>query len=190
MKLLAKGTYVLATKYDDGDPQDQWSIGFYDGVTAPHYDPPRYNVVDNDGKQFRGNGFRRVEEISKERGEWILKHAEEIAAADFHSGYTIWYFARCPMDGQKPEELISRFIDDLTQARMEWQKKTTRKPVAMVVGQMEKKALLTMQTIEDRRVSAELVGVSGLGVRNVVEGMDIHGLRVVECAAPTELRIV
>lgn len=80
--------YVLATKYSDGDPQDQWAIGFFDGLTTPHYDPPRYNVVDRNGNQFRGNGFRRVRKISPKRGEWMLKHAKQIEL----SGRSVWDF--------------------------------------------------------------------------------------------------
>lgn len=87
------GDYVLATKYSDGDPQDHWAIGFFAGITAPHYDPPRYDVVDGEGNHFRGNGFRRVKKISKERGEWMLKHAREIEL----SGRSVWHFARCKM---------------------------------------------------------------------------------------------
>ena len=90
---LELGDYVLATKYSDGDPQDQWAIGFYAGVTAPHYNPRRFDVVDNEGRNVRGNGFRRVEKISRERGEWILRHAKEIE----QSGLSMWNFATCPM---------------------------------------------------------------------------------------------
>jgi hypothetical protein len=91
---LAEGDYVLATKYRDGDPQDHWCVGYYAGITAPHYDPPRFDVVDGEGKQFRGNGFRRVEKITPERGAWMLKHARDIEL----SGLSVWHFATCPMD--------------------------------------------------------------------------------------------
>jgi hypothetical protein len=90
---LKRGEYVLATKYADGDPQDHWAIGFFDGITSPHYDPPRYNVVNGEGAQFRGNGFRRVERITGERGAWMLKHSREIET----SGMSVWHFATCPM---------------------------------------------------------------------------------------------
>lgn len=86
------GDYVLATKYSDGDPGDHWAIGFYAGLTNPEkYDPPRYDVVDSNGSQFRGNGFRRVRKISKERADWMLKHASEIST----SGKSVWHFFRC-----------------------------------------------------------------------------------------------
>lgn len=82
------GDYVLATKYTDGDPQDHWCVGFYAGITAPHYDPPRFDVVDNDGIRFRGNGFRKVKKISQQRGSWLLKNKEKIEL----SGVGLWYF--------------------------------------------------------------------------------------------------
>jgi len=65
------GDYVFATKYGDGDPADGWAIGFYDGLLSVG-SQDRYMVVDNDGKQFRRNGFRRVENISGEIGELMI----------------------------------------------------------------------------------------------------------------------
>ena len=84
------GDYVLATKYSDGDPGDHWAVGFFAGVTSPHYDPPRYDVVDSDGISFRGNGFRRVKRIKSDLGEFLLRHAERIRG----SGKSVWHFAR------------------------------------------------------------------------------------------------
>ena len=101
------GDYVLATKYSDGDPQDHWSIGFFDGITAPHYDPPRYDVIDNDGNQFRGNGFRRVKKISAERGAWMLSRVREIEL----SGRSVWHFARCRMSEQNAHDDSSAVAD-------------------------------------------------------------------------------
>ena len=92
--LPAVGDYVLATKYSDGDPQDHWYVGFYAGLTNPEkYDPPRYDVVDGEGNNFRGNGFRRIKKITPERGAWMLKHAKHIEM----SGRSVWHFARCSM---------------------------------------------------------------------------------------------
>ena len=95
LPLPSVGDYVLATKYGDGDPQDHWCVGFYAGLTNPDkYDPPRYDVVDGEGKNFRGNGFRRIKKITPERGAWMLKHAKDIEL----SGRSIWHFARCSMN--------------------------------------------------------------------------------------------
>lgn len=93
------GDYVLATKYSDGDPRDHWAIGFYAGLTSPHYDPPRYDVADSNGNLFRGNGFRRIKKIKSELGEFLLRHADEIEG----SGRSIWHFAR--MSQKKRDEI-------------------------------------------------------------------------------------
>lgn len=80
------GDYVLATKYSDGDPLDQWCVGFYHGITDPHYNPVRFDVVDSGGKLFRRNGFRRCEVITREQGEWLLAHKEDFIGA----GRSLW----------------------------------------------------------------------------------------------------
>jgi hypothetical protein len=79
-----EGDYVLATKYEDGDPQDQWCVGFATGMT--HHNPPRFDVVDGEGHKFRGNGFRRVEEITREEGDFILGNIIRIE----ESGVSLW----------------------------------------------------------------------------------------------------
>jgi hypothetical protein len=67
----AIGDYVLATKYSDGDPGDNWALGFYAGPML-EYVPPRYNIVGSDGKSIRGNGFRKIARIRKDVGRWLL----------------------------------------------------------------------------------------------------------------------
>ena len=69
------GDYVFATKYSDGDPADGWAVGFYDGI-LPKLGGDRYMVVDGDGKQFRGNGFRAISVISAEVGEKMIAAAK------------------------------------------------------------------------------------------------------------------
>ncbi|MDB5531534.1 MAG: hypothetical protein JWR51_4637 [Devosia sp.] len=71
--MIDKGAYVLATKYADGDPGDQWSIGFYD-----RFEGGRHYVVDEDGQQFRGNGFRRCEPITSEVGRHLIPRMPEL----------------------------------------------------------------------------------------------------------------
>lgn len=67
------GGYVLATKYHDGDTGDQYAVGFFDGrIERYGLEYPRFNVVDSAGKNFRGNGFRRVEAITNEEGKWLV----------------------------------------------------------------------------------------------------------------------
>lgn len=83
------GDYVVATKYEDGNPSDHWAVGFYAGLTnATKYDPPRFDVVDSNGNQFRGNGFRKMQKVSKEKGAWMLENARAIEL----SGQTVWHF--------------------------------------------------------------------------------------------------
>ena len=61
------GDYVLATKYNDGDPGDAWALGFYDGERDG-----RHFVKDSDGKQIRIGGFRRVAPIRADVGHWLI----------------------------------------------------------------------------------------------------------------------
>lgn len=78
---INRGDYVIATKYEDGDPGDQWSVGFYDGV-LPKVTGDRHMVIDSKGQPFRGNGFRRVEKINASHGKWMVEHAPEIEKSD------------------------------------------------------------------------------------------------------------
>jgi hypothetical protein len=95
MKELQAGDYVLATKWQDGDPRDHWCIGFFRKKTEG-----RFMVVDGNGVNFRSNGFRRIQRITPERGKWILDHREEIE----WSGRSVWYFARCSMVDKEPRK--------------------------------------------------------------------------------------
>jgi hypothetical protein len=67
------GAYVLATKYADGDPEDQWAVGFLVGLT-PKSGYLCFDVVDSEGRRFRGNGFRRAETITAEEGRALLAY--------------------------------------------------------------------------------------------------------------------
>jgi uncharacterized protein YegL len=71
---LTKGDYVLATKYKDGDPKDEWAIGFYSGMLDA-----RFMVVNAQGQNIRGNGFRRVKKITARRGQWLLDNRQNIS---------------------------------------------------------------------------------------------------------------
>ena len=89
---LKSGDYVLATKYSDGDPGDHWAVGFFVGM-LPKAGGDRFKVADEDGKLFRGNGFRRAEKISAERGQWLLERAKEIES----SIQSLWNWVEKPM---------------------------------------------------------------------------------------------
>lgn len=74
------GDYVLATKYEDGDPGDAWALGFFTGK-LPKAGGDRYMVADAAGNQFRANGFRRIKRISPEVGAWLLRAAKSLEQA-------------------------------------------------------------------------------------------------------------
>lgn len=75
------GDYVLATKYNDGDPGDAWALGFYAGELNMGNDKggikmePRYMVKDGAGNNIRRNGYRRVARIRADVGAWLLNVA-------------------------------------------------------------------------------------------------------------------
>lgn len=66
------GDYCLATKYDDGDPGDWWGLGYYD-----REENGRHYIIDDDGKQIRHGGFRRVSKIRPDVGAWLLDVASK-----------------------------------------------------------------------------------------------------------------
>ena len=89
---IKPGDYVLATKFHDGDPGDHWVVGFFSGM-LPKITGDRYMVVDADGNQFRGNGFRRIKRISYERGQWLLEHRNSIRDGT----YSVWWWVSAKM---------------------------------------------------------------------------------------------
>lgn len=89
----SKGDYVVATKYADGDPGDQFCVGWYDG-SYDHHGQTRHLVIDEKGQKFRANGFRRVQRIASARGSWMvlnLKHIESM-----RDRFSVWHWARAP----------------------------------------------------------------------------------------------
>lgn len=87
------GDYVLATKYSDGDPADEWAIGFLTGAIQKS-SGIRFMVAGNDGNKFRENGFRRAKKISAERGIWLLEHKQEIE----NGCHSLWWWVRQSMN--------------------------------------------------------------------------------------------
>ncbi len=71
------GDYVLATKFSDGDPGDPWAVGWYAGIAYGD----RHMVHDNDGKNIRPNGYRRVGRITAEVGNWLMANADLLERA-------------------------------------------------------------------------------------------------------------
>jgi hypothetical protein len=98
MASLKRGDYVLATKYHDGDPLDHWVVGFFDSMLKKQ-GGDRYMVIDEDGNQFRGNGFRRARKISEREGRWLLSNAQWIE----WSNVSVWRWL-CRIPKQQLEE--------------------------------------------------------------------------------------
>lgn len=82
---MNKGDHVLATKYDDGDPGDQYCVGYYNG-SYDHLGTTRYLVVDGAGKSFRANGFRRCEAITADEARWLISHFSEFKPLTVQEG--------------------------------------------------------------------------------------------------------
>lgn len=71
---LKIGDYVLGTKFNDAHAQDHFAIGFYGGITD-RSGVIRHRVTDEHGVDFRLNGFRRVEKVNAETGNWLVRRA-------------------------------------------------------------------------------------------------------------------
>lgn len=81
---LKRGDYVLVTKYSDGDPGDDWGLGYLDRVEFLHPAGRIFATYKNDDgreKQLRANGFRAVARVSPEMGRWLLENAKILEAA-------------------------------------------------------------------------------------------------------------
>jgi len=94
MGKLRKGNYVLATKYTDGDPRDQWCVGFIDRVDD-HYSctgrrDRRYIVVDSDGRSFRAGGFRCAQRIGDKVGRFLVENRDLIEV----SVKSLWWWKK------------------------------------------------------------------------------------------------
>jgi len=92
MRNVKNGDYVIATKWNDGDPQDQWCVGFYRGKLKKT-SGDRHEIVDGRGNLFRGNGFRRIKKISSERGGFILSKKDQIESGN----KSLWWWVKQPM---------------------------------------------------------------------------------------------
>lgn len=67
------GDYVFATKYNDGCSRDHFVVGFVVAeVGMWRHGDERWTIVNDEGRPFRGNGFRRARRISREVGSTML----------------------------------------------------------------------------------------------------------------------
>ena|ERR1700734_3409042 len=92
-RVIKPGSYVLATKYYDGDPGDQYAMGFFE-YWYDHFGQNRYIVVDNDGNSFRGNGFRCIASLSHRRGVWLCANIKLIDS--LMDSFSIWHWYHAP----------------------------------------------------------------------------------------------
>ena len=81
---MKEGDLVVATKYSDGDTQDHFVVGFFNGIKWHG----RYNVVDDDGKLMRGNGFRKAKKITNKVGRLIVDDMKFME----NSSKSVWDF--------------------------------------------------------------------------------------------------
>jgi hypothetical protein len=74
--IVPQGSYVIATKYDDGDPGDAWGVGYY--LESFRFDggPLRHRVVGNDGKYLYGpKGFVKIRTgLRADVGKWLVEN--------------------------------------------------------------------------------------------------------------------
>ena len=87
MSRISDGEYVLATKYTDGDPGDHWAVGFL-RRRMTEYNPLHFDIVDNNGIPFRGNGFRRIQRVTQRVGKCIVDNTDEIEG----SPHSLWWW--------------------------------------------------------------------------------------------------
>lgn len=81
--ILPVGSYVLGTKYDDGDPGDAWGVGYYlESFRFP--DNARYGIrhriIGNDGNYLYGpKGFIRIRAgLQSDVGNWLVANADAL----------------------------------------------------------------------------------------------------------------
>jgi hypothetical protein len=79
--VMPVGSYVLATKYHDGDPGDAWGVGFYlESFRVQPGGPLRHRVIDGDGNYIYGpKGFVVVRAgLLPDVGRWLVENADAL----------------------------------------------------------------------------------------------------------------
>lgn len=102
-KQFKKGDYVAATKWEDGDLGEQYCVGCYD---RPILGGERHMVTDNDGSQFRANGFRRVQHITHEQGVYIIEQFNKVPACGipYADEFSFWDIVDASTEPRKVEQ--------------------------------------------------------------------------------------
>jgi len=75
MSEIAIGSYVLGTKFHDGDPGDPWAVGYYMGRGKDSY-KNRHLIGDKDGNLYYGpKGFIRIRaNLKTDVGHWLVEN--------------------------------------------------------------------------------------------------------------------
>lgn len=75
--VMPQGSYVLGTKYDDGDPGDAWGVGFYlESYKLPDREI-RHRIIDSEGNYLYGpKGFVKIRAgLGEEIGRWLVENS-------------------------------------------------------------------------------------------------------------------
>ena len=73
---IALGDYVLASHWEDADPQDAWRVGFVCQLILTWNEPTRYVVGTKDGIKIDRRQYRYAKKITAEEGqEWLNEHS-------------------------------------------------------------------------------------------------------------------
>lgn len=100
-KPLYKGDYVVATKYNDGDPMDPHCVGFFDEMTPWG----KFRVVDSKGTQYYFGGFKKCERITAKTGAILCQLFKVVSD---QRGNSIWYWRRNLKKAQKLLEVMEK----------------------------------------------------------------------------------
>lgn len=77
--VLPVGSYVLGTKYTDGDPGDAWGVGYYlESFRLTADGPQRHRIIGNDGVYLYGpKGFVTIRSgLTSEVGQWLVDNCQ------------------------------------------------------------------------------------------------------------------
>ena len=77
------GSYVIGTKYEDGDPGDAWGVGYYLESFKLPANRLRHRIVGNDGAYLYGpKGFVKIRAgLRPDVCHWLITHAGALKAS-------------------------------------------------------------------------------------------------------------
>lgn len=75
--VLPQGSYVLGTKYTDGDPGDAWGVGYYLESFQFGTNEIRHRIIGNDGNYLYGpKGFKVIRAgLREDVGRWLVENS-------------------------------------------------------------------------------------------------------------------